>query len=227
MPNKRRFILYIGIPIVVLITLSIWLFVYFRPDVGQPAKTQQPVAKEPAITSSKLQDSISELLAGSTDNWKTCRNENYKFEIKYPPNWRERIPPDRTNPYALEPCSWFLFTDQYGYETEFRIRIPMPAHVDTIPSLQTLKDVIITPEDRYYIEGGFSCEFTNPCYLHFGLYNIFSLFIKEFKDEDMEKFQEFVRPTDVFPPGKGGSVLTLFDQDLRLVKKVISAFKSW
>jgi len=102
MPNKN-ILLIIGLLILISlgVILGLRLSLKQKPQPTPPQSVQAPAISQPTQAPQQKQEPI------DTSNWKTYRNEEYGFEVRYPTNWE------------VEESNLFVYEDKYMPSIEF------------------------------------------------------------------------------------------------------------
>jgi hypothetical protein len=204
--------------VVSIVTLAFVVgFVYWSKDQAMPAVQNQA----PSLSQSVQPQS------DSTAAWKTYRNEEYGFEMKYPNSW---ISVNALGPYNS--IELLKFTTGHGYKATFGLEKFPPIqegkmideyrsiHLKSNSNLQTY-DTLIGSELGFET-GDILCEVRNPCVARFEFLS----------DMLLKKGFKFFLVISGFNGRESSSTLipsndpySLFDEEVLTARKVLSTFK--
>ena|SRR5262245_33214984 len=207
---QKRFQILLLVSLFILLVAVVG-FTYWSKD--KPMTAIQNQVLSPAQSTQPQSD--------TTANWKTYRNEGYRFEIKHPSSWDSIKSSTHYNSIEL-----FSLSTIHGYKAILGIQKFPPSQeekpIDGIKLSGTPKDVKLGSEVGLE-ESISACEPDYPCYARFNFYSNnllkrgfgFFLLIPDLKKEDFA----ISSPHFTFDP------YPFFKEDMNIVRMVLSTFK--
>jgi len=158
------------IPAIIVIAVLVLGFLLFKPSANDEVATPTPT---PAPGASPI----------DTTNWKTYRNEQYGFEVKYPSYWYLTARNPVGEPYSNLPAGPITFTN-YDLST---LKTPFPQ----IPSWVKIDIYIAIKSQNWSLESSAKEDFLSP---------------QRIKVSELDAIQGIRKPSE----GEGGPPLQVF-----------------